>query len=74
MAPRRILSFAIVAAAASSLNGPGPRVHRAPRPKTTVRGSATPLRAAAASLAATPASLFNAVFGGLSATAVAAKA
>ena len=68
---RRPMLSLTLATAALALQVPPPANKRPPRASlrargvARVRGGAKPLAAAAAAVAATPASLFNTVFGGL---------
>ena len=75
--PRAALLLLCCASAAAGLQPPARRARAPPgqrRRVGTLRGGAAPLSAAATAIAASPDKLFNAVFGGLAATAVVAKA
>ena len=75
--PRAALLLLCCASAAAGLRPPARRARAPPgqrRRVGTLRGGAAPLSAAATAIAASPDKLFNAVFGGLAATAVVAKA
>ena len=74
---RAALLLLCCASAAAGLLPPARRARAPPgqrRRVGTLRGGAAPLSAAATAIAASPDKLFNAVFGGLAATAVVAKA
>ena len=75
--PRAALLLLCCASAAAGLQPPARRARAPPGQRRRVgtrRGGAAPLSAAATAIAASPDKLFNAVFGGLAATAVVAKA